>query len=209
MASTGAQTGVFLCGSGRARITQMDCCNGEGSLVNSFALVSYLPDPLAAFLDRLRGDLVQECHARAHVTVLPPRPLEGPPEEAWQELKSSLQDLQPFRVELGPIEIFPVTDVLYFSVLAGHVELKVLHQALNRGRLAFEEPFVYHPHVTLAQELDRKDVPGAAEVAARRWQEFPHSRSFVVDGLTFVQNTLANRWTDLHGIALSSGVPSL
>jgi 2'-5' RNA ligase len=187
----------------------MGCCNGEGSLVNSFALVSYLPDPLAGFLDRLRSDLVQECHARAHVTVLPPRPLAAPPGEAWLEVKERLLDFQPFLVELGPLEIFPVTDVLYFSVLAGHAELKRLHHTLNTGRVAFEEPFVYHPHVTLAQELDRKQLADAVEVATRRWREFAHSRSFTVDALTFVQNTLENRWTDLQGIALSNGVPSL
>jgi 2'-5' RNA ligase len=187
----------------------MGCCNGGGTLVNSFALVSYLPEPLAGFLDRLRNDLVQECHARAHVTVLPPRPLAAPSGEAWQDLKDRLQDFQPFRVELGPIEVFPVTDVLYFSVQAGQAELKRLHQALNVGRLAFEEPFVYHPHVTLAQDLDQNDVAATVEIAARRWQEFLHSRSFVVDALTFVQNTLENRWTDLHGIALSHSVPSL
>src|SRR5580700_9957598 len=118
----------------------MDGRNGGGPRVNSFALVSYIHDPLAAFLDRLRSDLVQECHARAHVTVLPPRPLASPPGEAWQELSAHLHDFQPFRVELGPIEIFPVTDVLYFSILAGHAELKRLHQRLNAGCLAFEEP---------------------------------------------------------------------
>jgi 2'-5' RNA ligase len=183
--------------------------NGEGTLVNSFALVSYLPDPLAGFLDRLRCDLAQEFHARAHVTVLPPRPLTCPSNDTWLYLKERLQDFQPFRVELGPIEIFPVTDVLYFAVEAGQAELKRLHAALNGGPLAFEEPFVYHPHVTLAQELEPENVAEVAGAAARRWEEYPHSRCFVVDALTFVQNTLENRWMDLNGIALSTGVPSL
>jgi hypothetical protein len=44
------------------------------------------------------------------------------------------------------------------------------------------------------------------ELAAARWREFPHSRGFTVDKLTFVQNTLQNRWTDLAAMDLASHV---
>jgi 2'-5' RNA ligase len=183
----------------------MGSCDGEGQ-VNSFALVSYIPQPLAGFLNRLRAELVQECHARAHVTVLPPRPLPCDADEAWRDLQSRLQDFQPFLVELGPIEIFPVTQVVYLSVLSGYAELKRLHSILNSGQLAFEEPFVFHPHVTLAQDMEPPQVAAVLETAAGRWKEYGESRSFVVDRLTFVQNTLENRWTDLRGCALTTGV---
>src|SRR6185437_4899168 len=153
----------------------MGGCNGEGDRLNSFALVSYLPEPLAGFLDRLRCDLVHECRAKAHVTVLPPRPLAYPVEEAWPQVERALPDFQSFRVELGEIEIFPVTHVIYLSVLAGHAELKRLHTALNTGKFAFEEPFVYHPHVTLAQEIDPAEVSRAADLATQRWRAFPHA----------------------------------
>jgi 2'-5' RNA ligase len=183
-------------------------CNG-GLSVNSFALVSYIPDPLGAFLDRLRNDLVCECHAKAHVTVLPPRPLFRPTAEAWAQMQERLPDFQPFRVELGEIQVFPVTDVIYLSVNAGNAELQKLHAALNTECLAFDEPFHYHPHVTLAQELDRGRLAEATEFAQRRWREFHDARGFTVDKLTFVQNTLENSWTDLNSWQLSSGVPSL
>jgi 2'-5' RNA ligase len=184
-------------------------CNGGGPGVNSYALVSYIPDPLAAFLDRLRNDLVCECHAKAHVTVLPPRPLSCSIDDAWTQMQKSLQDFQPFRVELGEIQVFPVTDVIYLSVNTGHPELKKLHHALNMECLHFEEPFCYHPHVTLAQELTGDQLREATEIARRRWQEFNHARSFTVDKLTFVQNTLDNCWTDLNAWQLSSNVASL
>ena len=51
----------------------MNGCNGLG--INSYALISYLPEPLAGYLDSLRCELVPRCQARTHVTVLPPRPL--------------------------------------------------------------------------------------------------------------------------------------
>ena len=184
----------------------MDGCNGYGIRVNSFALVSYLPEPLGGFLDRLRTDLVRECHAKAHVTVLPPRPIISSAEEAWQELKVGLQDFQPFRVELGDIEIFPVTQVIYLSVQQGFAELERMHYTVNAGRVEFEEPFHYHPHITVAHEIEPELVPSAADIAADRWRQFAHGRSFMVDQLTFVQNTLENRWIDLSGCALSSHV---
>jgi 2'-5' RNA ligase len=99
--------------------------------------------------------------------------------------------------------------VIYLSVNAGHAELQKLHAALNANCLSFAEPFEYHPHVTLAQELDRDGLAAAVELAKRRWQEFRDARSFTVDKLTFVQNTLNNSWTDLNAWQLSSSVASL
>lgn len=180
----------------------MHGCNGDGS--NSFALISYLPEPLAGYLDSLRCELVPRCQARTHVTVLPPRPLAaGVPENAWRDLNAYLEDFPPFAVELTSIEVFQGTNVIYLSVGAGYAELERMHAVLNRGPLQFAEPFEYHPHVTLAQELSPKQVDSAVALARRRWREFSSSRSFTVDRLTFVQNIRENRWEDLAGRMLS------
>jgi 2'-5' RNA ligase len=184
----------------------MDSVKGRGGQLNSFALVSYLSDPLAEFLNRLRCDLVPECVAKAHVTVLPPRPLKSSPEEAWQEIQQCLHDFQPFRVELGDIALFPGFQAVYLSITTGYQELERMHAALNTGSLAHEEPFPYHPHLTLAQELPPQELAAAMELAAGRWREFPHPRRFTVEKLTFVQNTLENRWTDLAAVDLASHV---
>jgi 2'-5' RNA ligase len=182
----------------------MEGCNGGSGGVNSFALVFYIPDPLGAFLDRLRNELVTECHAKAHVTVLPPRPLACSTPEAWNALQERTLEVPPFRVELGAIEVFPVTDVIYISVKAGQGELQKIHTALNAGCLSFREPFLYHPHVTLAQQLKHDQITDAAELAIGRWAEFKGSKSFTVDKLTFVQNTADNCWQDLNAIPLSA-----
>ena len=184
----------------------MDGCNGPGTRINSFALVSYLRDPLAGFLDGLRRELVPEYAARAHVTVLPPRPLMCPSDRAWAELQSNLQDFPPFEVKLGDVKVFPVTEAIYLSVDLGQVELERMHALLNAHCLAYKEPFLYHPHVTLAQELPAERRAECFETASQRWKEFPHARTFTVDNLTFVQNTLENRWTDLAGMPLANGV---
>ncbi len=118
-------------------------------------------------------------------------------EDHWQELGSQLREFQPFRVELGEVRVFQVTQVIYLSLQAGYAELCRIHSLLNTGWLEFREPFPYHPHLTLAQDVPPENLAGAVEIAARRWREFPHGRDFSIDRLTFVQNTLDNRWTDL------------
>ena len=180
--------------------------NGGGDGINSFALVSYIADPLAGFLDQLRKDLESESRSKAHVTILPPRPLACSLEQAWRELDAGLHDFQPFHIELGAVEVFPVTNVIYLSMARGGLELRRLHDKLTSGCLAFEEPFPYHPHVTLAQELEPGAVAAVAGLAAARWREFAQGRAFIVNHLTFVQNTLGNRWTDLHGFRLPDRV---
>ncbi len=187
----------------------MHGCDGARTAINSFALISYLPEPLGGFLDTLRCELVPECTARSHVTVLPPRPLAaGVPDSAWLDLHNFLADFPPFRVELTGIEVFENTNVVYLSVGAGYRDLAQMHAVLNRGPLQYAEPFQYHPHVTLAQGLAQNQVEAAVELARKRWRESPLGHSFVVDRLTFVQNTLENRWTDLAGRDLTMRVAS-
>lgn len=187
-------------------LLEMQSPNGRGERINSFALVSYLPDPLADFLNRLRRELAPHSLAKAHVTVLPPRPLIGSPEEAWRQMQQSLQDFQPFHVELGEVAIFPVSQAIYLSIQSGAEELGRMHSALNVDGLALAEPFEYRPHLTLAQDLPPEQIASGMRLAAERWGAFAYPRGFTVDTLTFVQNTLENRWADLAAVDLASHV---
>ena len=191
----------------------MEGSNGRETRINSFALVSYLSGPLADLLDEIRRDFAPDSRAKAHLTILPPRPLlglhplaEDAVAEVMEELKGRLQDFQPFLVELGEIEVFEGSQVIYVSIKGGFEELVRMHEALNTGRIAFEEPYPYCPHVTVVQELAPKDVADAAQFARWRWSEFKHSRSMRVECLTFVQNNIENCWTDLAMLELGSRV---
>jgi 2'-5' RNA ligase len=176
----------------------------RGAKINSFALVSYLPDPLASFLNHLRHYFAADCMARAHITVLPPRPLTVGPDAVWPLTKTLLQDFPSFPIELGGVELFPATQVIYIAVTLGHSELVAMHDRLNAGETSFDEPFDYHPHITLAQDLDPSTIDEALAYARRRWNDCDHSRRYMIDRLTFVQNTLDNRWTDLDSLDLST-----
>jgi 2'-5' RNA ligase len=163
---------------------------------NQFALVGYIPGALGDFLDTLREELVTGCNPHAHVTVLPPRPIDTDFEANKRTIEERLDGFSPFLVEIDGIHVFKETNVIYAGLGAGAKELKAMHQALNVAGLAFKEPFAYHPHLTLAQGLDPAAVPAILERAIRRWEDAPAS-SFVVDTLTFVKNLGGNHWIDL------------
>jgi len=168
-----------------------------GDRINSFALVSYIPEPLAGFLDRLRQELVPNCFLRAHVTILPPRPIPASPEDAWKVIRETAPQLAPFDVELNGVDVFPVSDVIYIKLSAGSEELRRMHAALNRNGLYFKEEFSYHPHITLAQDLKPDELDELSSVARARWAEFSFAKKFRVEKVVFVQNTRRNQWLDL------------
>jgi 2'-5' RNA ligase len=165
--------------------------------INSFALVSYIPEPLAGFLDRMRQELVPDCFLRAHVTVLPPRPISSSPGAAWDLVRWFAPQFAPFDVELTGVEVFPVSDVIYVNIAGGAEQLNHMHATLNSDGLRFPDPFTYHPHVTLAQKLQPDQVDELTRVARARWAECPFPKTFRVDKVVFVQNTRRSEWIDL------------
>jgi 2'-5' RNA ligase len=166
--------------------------------LNIFALVIYIPDPLGRFLDDLRRELVPAYNPHAHVSVLPPRPLAVDWREASRRACALSERWAPFEIELTSIGIFPVTNVVYVEVGKGAAELTQIHRSMNAdAALHFEEPFQYHPHTTLAQEIPQGSVAGVYELAKRRWSEYQGARSFRAEHAVFVQNTLQNCWIDL------------
>src|SRR5258705_6542403 len=111
-------------------------CKSDGEdLVNSFSLVTYIPDPLRKFLDDLRRELVSGCVPNAHLTILPPRPLSGTPEAAIETIRTRISDFSPFEIETGDVLVFPVSDVVYLGIRKGANELHPMHAALNVGPL--------------------------------------------------------------------------
>jgi 2'-5' RNA ligase len=165
--------------------------------LNVFALVIYIPDPLGKFLDDLRRELAPAYNPHAHVSVMPPRPISVDWEAASQHARSLIEGAPRFSVELTDVGIFPVTNVIYLEIGQGAADLSRVHGAMNRDALAFDEPFAYHPHTTLAQELPLDSVAAVHEAARRRWQEYRGPRNFPADRAVFVQNTLNNCWIDL------------
>lgn len=183
----------------------MDLPHRGAERINSFALVTYIPDPLASFLNHLREELEAAGPApRAHVTLLPPRPIQCPTCDAVRQVGGELSALEPFELSLGEAELFAGTNVVYISIASGLHHLEHIHGMLNEASLGYNEPFPYHPHVTLAQGLAPSAAPRALELARIRWAQYRHSRLFVAESVVFVQNTLDNQWLDLAEIHLGA-----
>ena len=172
--------------------------------LNLFALVSYVPDPLGRFLDDLRRELVPHDNPRAHVSILPPRPLMVDWSVASREVRARTDLATPFDIELLEVKVFPVTDVIYLELGSGASELRSLHNAMCQGALEFREPFSYHPHLTLAQEIAPQDVEATRATAVRRWHEYRGARRFRVERVVLVQNTLTGCWIDLAEYSLGA-----
>jgi 2'-5' RNA ligase len=172
--------------------------------LNVFALVIYIPGPLGKFLDDLRRELVPHYNPHAHVSVLPPRPLAVEWQTASEQVRSLALTWEPFEVELTFLDVFRLTDVIYLEVGSGAEQLRRMHEAVNTAALAFQDPFPYHPHITLAQEVPHEHVPDVLDLATRRWTEFRGSRSFRAESAVFVQNTIHNIWLDLADFPLGS-----
>lgn len=176
----------------------MNCGLETAEPINSFALVSYIPGQLGEFITRLREDLVAGCVAQSHVSILTPRPLHITREAASQQVRAGLAPFSAFELELPRIRVFEQTSVVFCEVGIGRDQLFVLHDALNTNGLAFDEPFDYHPHVTLAQGMPPDLLPQVYEMAVRRWKESAPSTSAMIESATFVQNTDKNLWLDLE-----------
>jgi hypothetical protein len=181
----------------------MGCLQNGYVRINQYALVSYIPDPLGKFLDLVRLRLAPECRPHAHVTVLPPRPLCGSFESAEAELREAAAPFHPFEVKLGSVEIFEASEVIYLQVEHGEKELRQMHAELNHGAVAYQEPYKFHPHITLAQNLPHEKVQETLRLARKIWAEWDGMVSFPVEELSFVQNTAENVWLDLVHLRLS------
>lgn len=190
----------------------MSCSSSASERINSYALVAYIPDPLGRYLDDLRQELVPSCRAQAHVTVLPPRPLAGDPNEAFEQIVQDLQPFPSFSIEINGVEVFTETSVVYLAIGSGFSTLQRMHAALNAGRLAFQEPYGYFPHVTVAQEMLPEEFEQALERARSQWAAAPVQHSFEVHTLTFVQAAIVPetgecRWINLAECSLGRLAP--
>jgi 2'-5' RNA ligase len=179
---------------------------GEQTL-GQFALVSYIPDPLARFLDDLRTELTPGCNPRAHVTILPPRPLHNDVRDTVQLIVEECRNLPPFRVEPGDIRVFEESNVVYLDIARGIGELSEFYRVLNRGPLEYKESFPYHPHITIVQNIAPDQAPRLAAAAREKWAEYSGPRGFMVSSLSFVQHVAPLIWTDVATIQTGVEVP--
>ena len=181
-------------------------CEGETADTCHFALVSYLPGRLAEFLDQLRFELKPGCVLRSHVTILPPRPIHLDIGQSTHQIAEQGNVTAPFTVELGPVDTFKKSNVVYLTLRRGANELRALHGSLNAGQLRYDPVYPYHPHITLAQNLTPEQAESLAANASERWAGYNGPREFSVEVLSFVRSCEPGVWQDLAHVDLAQPV---
>jgi len=175
------------------------------STAGHFALVAYIPEPLARFLDELRVELTPDCNPHAHVTILPPRPIFEDLKDTVAQLTVDMRGSTPFRTELGDVEIFTKSSVIYIALRSGEKELRQLYCALNNGCVEYRENYPYHPHITIGQNLEPGEVEKKAAIAQAKWTAWTGPRGFTVSTLSFVQQVADGIWADVAALPLGKG----
>jgi 2'-5' RNA ligase len=175
-----------------------------------YALVAYVKSPVGEFVENLRYELHPGLpHLSAHLTLLPPRPLQGAESAALQVLSGICSQAEPFEVTLGDMESFaPTTPTVYIRVGHAAARLRELHDQLNTRTLAFAEEWPYIPHLTVVKMPTEQAAHQALEIARERWRHYAGSRRILLDRLTFVREDAQNCWVDLAPVLLGGSLVS-
>lgn len=169
-----------------------------------YALVAYVSNAAGEFVEQLRQDLHPDLpHLPVHLTILPPRDLQGSELSALEALEEICSQVEPFEVMLGDVETFvPVTPTVFIRVAQAADRMHGLHDRLNTGALRSLEEWPYMPHLTIVK-LSTEELAQKAYITARDvWAQFRGSRRILVRELTFVREEDENRWVDLAGVPL-------
>src|SRR5579864_661961 len=132
-----------------------------------YALVAYVKGPTGELVENLRRELHPDLpHLAAHLTILPPRPLQGTESSALQVLERLCGEEEPFEVTLGAVGTFiPITPTVYIRVDGAAASMCALHRKLNIEALEFKEEWPYIPHLTIAKMGSEPAAQAAFETA--------------------------------------------
>lgn len=149
-----------------------------------------VPDPWGSWLQHYRVSLGDDAAdgIPTHVTLMPPTPVaaeELPGIE--RHLSRASARAEPFSVHLRGTGTFrPVSAVVFVMVAEGISACEQLADDVRRGPLRTEPRFPYHPHVTVAHDLEDATLDRAFdELAAFECTfEVEHFSLYVHDGDT-------------------------
>jgi 2'-5' RNA ligase len=129
-----------------------------------------IPDPYGAELRRYRAEFGDPMAASipTHVTLLPPTELADTALDRVDEhLRSVAARFPPFRIRLrGTATFRPVSPVVFVPLAEGISSCEVLQEQVRSGPLEVSLRFPYHPHVTVAHDLDKEALDRAYEELA-------------------------------------------
>ncbi len=154
------------------------------------------------------GDALQERRASfgdplahaipTHVTLLGPTPVE--PEQLGalvEHLQQAAAEMQPFTMVLRGTGTFrPVSDVVFVQVSRGISACEQLERSIRSGRWGRSLAFPYHPHVTIAHDVDEDSLDRAFDELA------DYAATFEVDSFHLYEQDLTGTWTPVREFCL-------
>ncbi|TYP89796.1 2'-5' RNA ligase family protein [Blastococcus xanthinilyticus] len=152
-----------------------------------------IPEPWAQLLVEWRAK-VGDPQARIvppHVTLLPPTEVACSDRAAISaHLRSVAACHPPFDMHLAGTGTFtPVSEVVFVAVARGIGHCELLANDVRRGPLERSLSFPYHPHVTVAHDVE----PDMLQLAYSGLQEL--SAEFRVEHFTEFEQTPEGAWT--------------
>lgn len=163
-----------------------------------------IPEPFAEHLQRVRAELGDPLalFIPPHITLVPPTAVAP---ERLPEVAAHLAEVaathEPFVLELaGTASFRPVSPVVFVRVVRGADACCSLEAAARTGVLAQDLRFAYHPHVTIAHDLD----DGALDVAETVMADF--TATFPVDRFALFEHGSDGVWRAVRDLSLT-GTP--
>lgn len=161
-----------------------------------------LPEPYAGELRDQRASFgdVEAFAVPTHVTLVPPTTIET---DALSKVELHLAEVaarhEAFEVRLRGTGTFrPVSPVVFVAVALGISRFEVLAQDVRAGPLAVELEYPYHPHVTVAHDLDSATLDRAFDTLAT------YECAFTVDRFVLYVHQSTSGWHEHRTLPLGA-----
>lgn len=160
-----------------------------------------IPEPYGARLQAVRAELGDPL-ARfipPHVTLVGPTVVEPDQlPEVERHIAAVARMHPPFVVQLtGTGSFRPVSPVVFVTLARGVEQCTALEEAARTGVLAQRLRFDYHPHVTIAHDLD----DAALDQAEREMADF--DATFLVDRFSLFEHGDDGVWRSVRDVLLA------
>lgn len=140
----------------------------------SLGVIISLPAALAQELSARRADYggAEAAVVPPHITLVSGR-ASGPWEAAAKHVRAVAALTEPFRISLrGTGSFAPVSQVVFLRVDEGALQCAQLHRELLRGPIEHLLAYDFHPHLTVAHDLDAAVMDNAKAQLADFAAEF-------------------------------------
>lgn len=158
-----------------------------------------IPEPWATELQDYREALGDATATRVptHITLVPPLEIDDRLEDVEKHLGEAARVVEPFEVHLRGTGTFrPISEVVFVMLAEGISQCEQLAHAVRSGSLDCDLSFPYHPHVTVAHDLD----PAALDRAFDELASF--EATFEVTDFHLYVHDPTTGWQPTHDFAL-------